>query len=83
MPKVTDTKVRSFIDETLPPQLQENLREKLGWSNYQWTWYLNNPRRWPAEKVLIFAAELNIDWRRCVRELDLGLDALTTLLQKN
>lgn len=64
--------LQTYLDENLPPIRQEELRVKLGFSEYQWTWYMKRPENWTSDKVIILARYLNTDLSFVVTILGVG-----------
>lgn len=72
-----ETKIKRYLNEHVPPAVQEDIKTAMGWSQAQWSWHLNNPTKWTSEKVVAFSAELGMSWRTMVIDYDLGADVLS------
>lgn len=65
-----------YIENNLPPAKQQEIRQKLKWSNYRWTWYVNRPEKWPTAKAYAFAMAIDVSLAHAYKEFGLAAEEL-------
>lgn len=67
-----NSSISDWIDTHLPPARQEEIRQLLKWSKYQWTWHKTRPRRWPLAKVVVFAKAIGMSTDSLMEDYGMG-----------
>lgn len=58
----------------MPLKQANDLRNKLGWSAYQWTWHINHPEEWHLHTVIAWSHYTNIPLHVWQEDYNLGLN---------
>lgn len=83
-PTTTDqpiTAVHRLVKESLTDVQIDHLCKVMGIKRkYQFQWYMNNPKRWPAAQAVAFAKVFDLELEYCVTQYEIGYDELAAVI---
>ncbi len=81
VPEERTTAVHAYVRDKLTDTQIDYLCAKMAINRkYQFKWYMNNPRRWPAQKAVAFATVMGLALSEAVTTYEVGYDELASVL---